>query len=207
MKEVLVGLVAMGVGGLLSFGGYYKTKVMLSIWSTVVGFLTGAGVVAATTGDGLLQTSMGWLIGLVFSVVFLLAAYSFYEAAMVVHLSASLFLIAAGLMSVFGVDWNWTVGLIAAVLGLVVGLSTMTMDLPAGSLRVVNSLGGSLVLTQGFMLLVGLTSLTSFEVGAAVAMPNSSWAWLVVWLVLALSGYYVQSMRRGNPVGLKSDWR
>jgi hypothetical protein len=207
MKEVLIGLVAMGVGGLLCFGGYFSGKLMLAKWSAFVGFLTGAAVVAAATGDGFLQTSMGWLMGLVFAIVLVLMAFSFYELGVVGLLGSAAFLLSAGVMSAFGMDWSWTVGLIAAVVGAIVALSTFTMDLPRGLLVVVNSFAGGLVFVQGLMLLVGVTGLTSFESGSAVAMPNSAWAWLVAWLVVSLSGFYVQWMSGDEPVGSRSSWK
>lgn len=206
MKEVLIGLVAMGVGGLLCFGGHFSAKVMLSLWAAFVGFLTGAGVVAASTGDGLLQTSMGWLIGLVFAAVLLLMAYSFYELAVVGLLGSAAFLLSAGVLAAFGMDWSWTVGLIAAVVGVIVALSTFTMELPRVLLIVVSTFAGGLVFVQGLMMLVGITGLTSFESGAAVAFPNEAWAWLVTWLLVTLSGFYVQWTRGDEAVGSRPSW-
>lgn len=207
MNEVLLGLVAMSVGGLLCFGGVFTSKVMLSLWGAFAGFLAGAGTVAASTGDGFLQTSMGWLIGLVFAAVMLLVTYSFYELAMVGLLGSAGFLLAAGVMSVFGADWNWTVGLVAGLVGVVLALSTFAMDIPRKLLVVVTALAGGMVFVQGLMVMLGVTGFEAFENGSAVAMPSENWGWLVLWLLVALSGVYTQMESRTAPVGSRSTWR
>lgn len=207
MNEVLVGLVAMSVGGLLCFGGVVSSKVMLSFWGAFVGFLAGSGIIAASTGDGWLQTSMGWLIGLVLAAVMLLATYSFYELALASLLGSAGFLLAAGVMSVFGADWNWTVGLVVSLVGVVAALSSFAMDVPRNVFLVVNGLVGGLVFVQGLMIMLGITSFLAFETGSALAMPNESWGWLVTWLLVALSGMYVQMNSGDTLVGSRSSWK
>jgi hypothetical protein len=206
MNEVLVGLVAMSVGGLLCFGGAVSSKVMLSYWGAFVGFLAGSGIVAASTGDGWLQTSMGWLIGLVLAAVMLLATYSFYEVALVGLLGSAGFLLAAGVMSVLGADWSWTIGLVVALVGVVAALSSFAMDIPRKVLLTVTGLVGGLVFVQGLMVLIGITSLLDFRTGSAIAMPNESWGWLVTWLLVSLSGAYVQMNSGIDSVGTRKNW-
>lgn len=207
MNEVLFGLVAMSVGGLLCFGGVFTSKVMLSFWGAFAGFLAGSGIVAASSGDGWLQTSMGWLIGLVFAAVMLLLTYSFYELAMVGLLGAAGFLLSAGVMSVIGADWNWTVGLVAGLVGVVLALSSFAMDIPRNLLIAVMTLVGGMVFVQGLMVMLGITGFTAFESGSAVAMPNEAWGWLVLWLLVTLSGSYTQMSSNSAPVGSRSSWR
>jgi hypothetical protein len=207
MNEVLVGLVAMSVGGLLCFGGAISSKMMLSFWGAFVGFLTGSGIVAASTGDGWLQTSMGWLIGLVLAAVMLLATYSFYELALVSLLGSAGFLLTAGVMSVFGADWNWTVGLVVALVGVVVALSSFAMEVPRNVLLAVSSLVGGLVFVQGLMVMVGVTGFLAFENGSAIMMPSEAWGWLVTWLLVALAGASVQLNSDKAPVGSRSSWK
>lgn len=208
MNEVLLGLVAMSVGGLLCFGGVFSPKVMLSLWGAFVGFLAGAATVAASTSDGLfLQTSMGWLIGLVFAAVMLLITYSFYELAMVGLLGSAGFLLAAGVMAVFGSDWNWTVGLVAGLVGVALALSTFAMDIPRNLLVAVTALVGGMVFVQGLMVMLGITGFAYFESGAAIAMPSDSWGWLVTWLLVTLSGIYTQMESNSSPVGSRSSWK
>ncbi len=207
MNEVLVGLVAMSIGGLLCFSGVFSPKVMLSFWGAFVGFLAGSGIVAASTGDGWLVTSMGWLIGLVFAAVMLLATYSFYELAMVSLLASAGFLLAGGVLSVFGADWNWTVGLVAGLVGAVVALSSFAMEIPRNLLVVVTTLAGGMVFVQGLMVMLGVTSFAAFESGAAIAMPSVSWGWLVSWLLVTLAGVYAQMGSKSAPLGTRSSWK
>jgi len=207
MNEVLLGLVAMSVGGLLCFGGVFTSKVMLSFWGAFVGFLAGSGAVAASTGDGWLATSMGWLLGLVFAALMLLVTYSFYELAMVVLLGSAGFLLSAGVMAVVGADWNWTVGLVAGLVGVALALSSFAMDIPRNVLIAATSLVGGMVFVQGLMVMLGVTGFMAFESGSAVAMPSEAWGWLVVWLLVTLSGSYAQMNTKAAPVGSRSSWK
>ena len=137
----------------------------------------------------------------------LLITYSFYELAMVGLLGSAGFLLAGGVMSVTGADWNWTVGLVAGLVGVVLALSTFAMDIPRNVLTTITTLVGGMVFVQGLMVMLGITAFTAFETGAAIAMPSEAWGWLVTWLLVTLSGAYTQMGSKFSPVGSRSSWR
>ncbi len=205
MTEVFVGLCALVVGGLLSFGGGSNARVVLALFNSFIGFLLGAGVVAASSGEALLSTSAGWAIGAVFAAVLMLLSYSFYELALVTMLAAAGFVLSAVVLAIFGVEWSWVVGLVAAIVGAVVALAAFAYDLPRWLLVVLTSLTGASVFTAGLLLVIGNTSIDGFRTGAISEMVNSSWAWLLTWAVVSLSAIYV-AWNSSDSVASRDTW-
>ena len=57
MTEVVLGAAGLVVGGLLAVRGALLLRVMMAVWAALAGFLLGAGVMAAWTGDRFLSVS------------------------------------------------------------------------------------------------------------------------------------------------------
>lgn len=205
MKEVAVGLIALGVGGLLCFGGYMAARVVLALYGAFVGFMLGAGIVASASGDGFFQTGAAWLVGLVVAAVFMLLSYAFYELALVIALGAAGFILSAALLTLIGVDWNWLVGLIAGAVGVVVALAAFVYDLPKVLLIVVTTLTGAAIFTNGLLLLFGSVGLDSYRTGGVSDHFRDSWAWLIVWGLVVVSGMFVQ-WRSARVLGSRDAW-
>ena len=47
MQDVVVGLLAIAVGALFAFRGYFAMRVIIPIWGAFAGFMLGAGLVDA----------------------------------------------------------------------------------------------------------------------------------------------------------------
>lgn len=205
MKEVAVGLIALGVGGLLCFGGYMAARVVLALYGAFIGFVLGAGIVASASGDGFFQTGLAWLVGLVFALVFLLLSYTFYELSLVIALGAAGFILSSALLTVLGIDWNWFAGLVAGIVGVVAALAAFVYDLPKALLVIVTTLTGAAIFTNGILLLLGTVELDSYRTGGVSDYLRDSWAWLVVWGLVAVSGVYVQ-WQASKVLGSRDAW-
>lgn len=205
MKEVAVGLIAMGVGGLLCFSGYVAARVVLALYGAFIGFVLGAGIVASASGDGFFQTGLAWLVGLVFALVFLLLSYTFYELSLVIALGAAGFILSSALLTVLGIDWNWFAGLVAGIVGVVAALAAFVYDLPKALLVIVTTLTGAAIFTNGILLLLGTVELDSYRTGGVSDYLRDSWAWLVVWGLVAVSGVYVQ-WQASKVLGSRDAW-
>lgn len=69
MADVLLGLIARGLGLGVCFFGLQAFFIMLPIWGVLGGFVLGASVVANWLGTGFLADVTGFLVGLVFAVL------------------------------------------------------------------------------------------------------------------------------------------
>ena len=60
MQGLLIGLVAVPIGGALCFRGYAALPVVIAVWGAFAGFRLGAGVIAGATGSGSRVSVRGW---------------------------------------------------------------------------------------------------------------------------------------------------
>ena len=74
MQDVVVGLLAIAVGALFAFRGYFAMRLIIPIWGVFAGFMLGAGLVSSASNDGFLRSVLGWVIGVVLAALFALAA-------------------------------------------------------------------------------------------------------------------------------------
>lgn len=76
MPDLLLGLIAVGIGGALCFRGYAALRAMIAVWGAFAGFVLGASLVAGATGEGLLASGLAWAVGVAVAVAFGLLAYA-----------------------------------------------------------------------------------------------------------------------------------
>ncbi len=65
------------------------------------------------------------------------------------------FTIGSGLVLALGIDWSWVAVVVGLVVGAMLGLVSVTRDLPMIVLSVVSSIAGAVCVVAGLMLLVG----------------------------------------------------
>src|ERR1700752_3037332 len=118
MADIILGILAIIAGGMLLLAGQFVLRIVLPIWGFFVGFAFGAGIVAGWADESFLGTVTGWILGLVFAVLFAVFAYLYFAVAVVLATAAIGFAIGSGLVVALGIDWNW----VAVLVGLAVGL-------------------------------------------------------------------------------------
>lgn len=204
--DVLVGLLAVAIGAMLCFVGYLALRAVISIWGAFVGFTLGAGLVANLTGEGYLDTPLGWIVALVVAVLFGAVAYLYYAVSVVIAMGAIGFVLGTTLMTALGVEWSWVVALVGLVIGVVLALIAIAADLPMVLLAVLSALAGASTILAGALLVVG--SLTTDELTADTTRTvELGSVWYVLYLGLALAGTVVQLRSAANRSGtLRETW-
>jgi hypothetical protein len=193
MKDVIVGIIVILIGALFCFRGWLAMRIIIPIWGAFAGFLVGAGLIQAWTGDGFLSTSFSWIIGLVFAVVFFFVAYLYFEVSVIIAMAFIGFAVGVSVMSAIGVTWNWLLVLVGLVVGLALGALAIATDLPMGVLAVVTALGGASAITAGVMLVVGTVNLDDFDNGVTTKdlIHDNPW-WYVLYIGLVIAGIVAQ---------------
>lgn len=192
MEDVLLGLLAIGVGSLFCFRGYLTMRLVIPAWGAFSGFLFGAGLVDRWTGDGFLAGVLAWLVGLGVAVLFGLLAYTYVEVAVVLAMAAVGFVLGAGLMVALDVRWSWTVVLVGMLSGVALAVVAVVGRLPMILLTVLTALGGATTTVAGVMLLTGSLGADDLDSTAVVARIEDSVGWWVLCAVLALAGIVLQ---------------
>jgi Domain of unknown function (DUF4203) len=187
MKDIVVGVIAILVGGVFCFRGWLAMRIIIPIWGAFAGFVLGAGAIDAWTGDGFLRTVLGWVVGIALALVFGLFAYLYYEVSVIVAMTFIGFTLGVAMLSALGITWSWVLVLAGIAVGVALAWFSIIADLPMGLLTVLTALGGASVIVTGVMLLVGTIDVDDFDAGITTqkATDNAWWYALYGGLVIA----------------------
>jgi hypothetical protein len=207
MEDLLVGVVAVVIGGALCFRGYAALRVVIAMWGAFAGFVLGAGVVAGATGEGFLASALAWAVGLVVAAAFGLLAYAYYAISVLIGMSAIGFTLGTTAMVALGVTWSWVVVLVGIVVGALLAMLAIAGDLPKLILALLGAFAGSSIAIAGTLLLIGRVDRGDLAATDTPATLELWWGWTVAYVILAVAGLASQlrdvGARRGT---LRDDW-
>jgi hypothetical protein len=207
VEDLLVGVVAVIIGGGLCFRGYAALRVVIAVWGAFAGFVLGAGVVAGATGEGFLASALAWAVGLVVAAAFGLLAYAYYAISVLIGMSAIGFTLGTTAMVALGVTWSWVVVLVGIVVGALLAMLAIAGDLPKLILTLLGAFAGSSIAIGGILLVIGRLDRGDLASTDTTAALDLWWGWTVAYVVLALAGLASQmrdvGARRGT---LRDDW-
>jgi hypothetical protein len=207
MEDLLVGTLAVAVGGALCFRGYAALRLVISVWGAFAGFVLGAGVVAGATGEGFLASALAWVVGLAVAAAFGLLAYAYYAISVLIGMSAIGFTLGTTAMVALGVTWSWVVVLVGIVVGALLAVLAIAGDLPRLILALLGAFAGSSIVIAGILLLIGRVDRGDLAATDTTAALDLWWGWTAAYLLLAVAGLSSQlrdvGARRGT---LRDDW-
>jgi hypothetical protein len=207
MSDVVVGVLAVLVGALFCFRGYFAMRVVIPVWGAFTGFTLGAGLVANLGSDGFLTTALGWVVGLAVAVLFAALAYLYYAVSVAVGMGAIGFVLGAGLVVALDVRWSWLVVAVGVIVGLVLATVAVLGDLPMVLLTVLTASAGSATVVTGIMLAVGAVDLAQLDGNDAVARFDDTPLWWALSAVLFVAGMVVQLRAiSGMATTLREQW-
>lgn len=192
MEDVVVGILALVIGGLFCFRGYLAMRLIIPVWGAFAGFALGAGLVAYFTDEGFLATLTGWLVGLVIGVVFALIAYLYYAVSVLIAMASIGFTLGSTAMVALDVTWSWVIILVGVLLGALLAFLAIVADLPTVLLVVLSAMAGAIAMTAGVMLIIGALETDDFTAATATDLIKDDWWWYVVAIALAIAGLLSQ---------------
>lgn len=190
MTEIVLGVAVAGVGVLLVVRGALLLRAMMAVWAALAGFLLGAGVVAAWTGDRFLSSVLAVGVGLVVGVVLGAVAYLYYAVAMTLAMAGFGFTLGTDLLAAAGVRWSWLVVLGGVVLGVALASLAVIANLPMVVLVVLSALSGGSLIVTGLMLVLG--TLTASDLTDPTATQDVEGRWWLIYAVIVLLGLVAQ---------------
>jgi hypothetical protein len=197
MDAIVLGLIAIGVGGLVAVYGTRGFYLLLPVFGFVAGFVIGGQVVTGLLGEGMFASVLGWVVGFVVGGGLAVLAGLWWYAAIVI-LTASLgYELGSGVLVAIGLD----PGLVTVVAGLIVAAAAaviaIALDAPTLYVAFLTSFGGAAYGVAGAYLLIGqitLDQLRDGPVGALADHPVGLVAWLGLGAVAA--GFQYLDLRR-----------
>ncbi len=206
MTDVVLGILALLVGLLLCFRGSGAMRVLLALWGAFVGFGLGAGLVAALTDQGYLETVTGWLVAIVLAVLLAALAYVFFAVAVVLAFASMGFVLGRTVAAALGADEPWVLTVVGLAGGVLLGLLAVVTNLPELVLIVVSAFAGASVAVAGLLLVLDRFDVD--DVTAAHVPLADQPVWYVGQLVLAVVGIVVQlrHTRRRRLGSVRRSW-
>lgn len=193
MQDVVVGLLAIGVGGLFCFRGYVAMRVLIPVWGAFAGFFLGAGLIAAASDDGFLRSALAWIVGLAVGLLFGLLAYLYYEVSVLIAMAAVGFVLGTSAMVVLGVSWSWLIVLAGVAVGALLAVIAIAGDLPTVILIVLTAFGGANTVVFGLTLVIGAVDTSEFETPTTTERLDDSVWWYAISIALAVAGIVAQA--------------
>ena len=130
-------------------------RIVFPLWGAWIGFVFGATLVASFADEGFLSSLLGWLVGLVFAVVFALLAYLFYEVAVIIGMATIGYVLGVAVLVALDVEWSWLVTLVGIACGALLAIAAVKLELPVVLLIVLTAAAGATAIVGGLMLVVG----------------------------------------------------
>jgi hypothetical protein len=192
VEDVLIGLLAILVGGVFCFRGYLSMRIVFPLWGAWIGFVFGATLVASFADEGFLSSLLGWLVGLVFAVVFALLAYLFYEVAVIIGMATIGYVLGVAVLVALDVEWSWLVTLVGIACGALLAIAAVKLELPVVLLIVLTAAAGATAMVGGVMLLVGAIDIDDLSRSGVTNEVDASVWWWALDLGLAVAGIVSQ---------------
>ena len=191
LEGIIVGLLAIGVGGVWATYGLKAFFILLPFWAFFVGLLAGAQWSAQFLGEGFFGTVTSWVIGLVAGLVLGLLSYFWYYAAIIILGASVGYTLGAGFMAAIGLDGFLSI-VIGLIVGIVLGIAVLVLNVPALLVIVLSAFGGAAAVVNGFWILFGQIQLADIDGGLAEGLMKGGVLTLVAWIVLAAAGIWYQ---------------
>ena len=190
-------IIGLMFAALLIFGGYRLFLFLLPIWGFFAGFAIGAHAIASLFGGGLFATVTSWVVGFVVALVFALASYFFYAAAVAVAAGTLGYMLGVGIMDLFGLSGlSFITFIIAIVLAAAAVVVTFRFNLQKYVIIALTAIGGA-ALAVGTMVLgapfadTGITILRLAEHPVRLLWQTSP-LMAILFVVLAIAGIATQ---------------
>ena len=213
MGDVLVGILLLLLGAGACLVGLMLFFFVLPVWGFITGFFVGAAGMEAIFGDGFLSTVSGWIVGFLVGVVFAIFSWLYWYVGTLLAAASLGALLASGLMSAFSID-NGFIVFIASLAGAIIfAWGAYVVALPVYVVVITTAMVGAFGVVAGLLLVFNQLDLDQMGYGAAWALIEDSWFWLLIWAVIAAVGLgaqltQIQSIRlpddrwiRAKPVG------
>lgn len=202
-----MGLIALGFGLLVAFGGYKLLWIILPIWGFFAGFALGAQTITAIFSDAFLATITSWVVGFVVGAIFAALSYLFYFLAVALLSGAFGYALAVGILTAIGLDFGFIVWLIGIVVAVILAVAVLRFNVQKYAVIVITSIGGTGVIILTLLALFGNLTPVEMALAPVLVAINDSWLWLLFFVAMVAAGIFVQlNANRGYEVEEYNRW-
>lgn len=193
LEGIIVGLLAIAIGGLWATYGLKAFTILLPFWAFFVGLIAGASFLQGLFGNdfAFLATTTSWIGGFIVGIVFAVLSYFIFYFAVVLFGATIGYGLGAGLLVAIGLD-----GFLSVVAGLIVGaivaLAVLVLAVPAIVVVVLTAFSGAAGVVNGVLILLGQINLEDVDAGLMEGLLKFGPIALAAWVVVAAAGIWYQ---------------
>jgi hypothetical protein len=200
IEQIIVGLLAIGIGLAWAFYGLKLFTILLPIWAFFFGLIAGAQWSADIFGQGFFASVLSWGIGLVFGLVLAAIAFFWYYAAIVIAGGAVGYALGVGLF-----DWlDLGAGVLVVIIGLIFGaifaIGTFMLGVPVLLVMVFSAFSGAAAVVNGVLIVFGTIKLETLNQGIFGALFTQGILGTVAFLVLGAAALFYQMRDVGQTI-------
>jgi hypothetical protein len=191
-QTVLVALLLLAFGALLSVAGFRLFVILLPIYGFFFGFMITAQSIQQLGGGGFLATVSSWVFGVVVGLLFAIAAYFYYYAAIAILAATVGYELGVGVIAGLGITLGFIQFLIGVLVAVVFVGGVILLNLPRLFIIILTSVVGAGMIVSGVLVAIGQLPITALQFGVVGSFLHLSWLWALVFLALVGAGIVVQ---------------
>ena len=193
-ETIFVSLLLLLLGLALCCAGYLFFVALLPVLGFFSGFLVTAESIQELFGGGFLATVSSWVMGFVVGIVFAVAAYFFYYAAVAILAGMVGYELAVGVMAGLGVSSGVLLFLVGLGLAIVFVAAVIFLNVPKALIVVLTAGAGASMILTGVLLAFGRIPLAALDWGVVGAFVRASWLWFLIYVLLMGIGIVAQML-------------
>jgi hypothetical protein len=200
IEQIIVGLLAIGIGLAWAFYGLKLFTILLPIWAFFFGLIAGAQWSVDIFGQGFFASVLSWGIGLVFGLVLAAIAFFWYYAAIVILGGAVGYALGVGFFDWLGLGTGVIVVIIGLIIGAIFAIGTFMLGVPVLLVMVFSAFSGAAAVVNGVLIVFGTIKLETLNQGIFGALFTQGIVGTVVFLVLGAAALFYQMRDVGQTI-------
>jgi hypothetical protein len=200
IEQIIVGLLAIGIGLAWAFYGLKLFTILLPIWAFFFGLIAGAQWSVDIFGQGFFASVLSWGIGLVFGLVLAAICFFWYYAAIVILGGAVGYALGVGFFDWLGLGTGVIVVIIGLIIGAIFAIGTFMLGVPVLLVMVFSAFSGAAAVVNGVLIVFGTIKLESLNQGIFGALFTQGILGTVVFLVLGAAALFYQMRDVGQTI-------
>jgi hypothetical protein len=200
LEQIIVGLLAIGIGLAWAFYGLKLFTILLPIWAFFFGLIAGAQWSVDIFGQGFFASVLSWGIGLVFGLVLAAIAFFWYYAAIVILGGAVGYALGVGFFDWLGLGTGVIVVIIGLIVGAIFAIGTFMLGVPVLLVMVFSAFSGAAAVVNGVLIVFGTIKLETLNQGIFGALFTQGILGTVVFLVLGAAALFYQMRDVGQTI-------
>ena len=200
LEQIIIGLLAIGIGLAWAFYGLKLFTILLPIWAFFFGLVAGAQWGQDVFGDGVFSTVLSWGIGLVIGIVLAAISFFWYYAAIVILGGAAGYALGVGFFEYFGFGTGFIVVLIGLIVGAIFAIGTFVLGVPVLLVMAFSAFSGAAAVVNGVLILTGQIKVATLHDGIFGSLLHQGVIGTIAFIVVGAAALFYQMRDVGESI-------